>query len=203
MNEEPHLSLDVPGSTHTSESQYTQAAQWGHMQALQETEDFEPLDEVGTFDIGKKTNPIRYQDAVEGLNRMAEGFDYEDKSPVQGTKLDTGKPNFALFPGHVLADIAAVLSDGADRPEYGPDNWRQGLTLRRLLSAAMRHIMAFNDGQDYDPKSPFAPRCHLANAMCMLIFAMEMWKTRPDMDDRFHGIDLDLITQAFEGGYRG
>ncbi len=148
---------------------------WGHMSRIA------PEDEVGSFDIGSPT--------------MDERMDTPEESG--GNKLDRGKPNMALLPGHIMADIAAVLTDGAARPEYGPDNWRQGLKIRRLLSAAMRHIMAFNDGQDYDPASPFEPRCHLANAMCMLIFALEMWKTRPDIDDRYWGLDEDMITMAF------
>lgn len=133
--------------------------------------------------------------APEGISLqfVDESVDDDDQG---GNKLDSGKPDFALIPGHALAEVAKVLGDGARRPEYGPDNWRGGLKLRRLISAALRHIYAFSDGQDYDPKSPFAPRCHLANAMCMLLFAYEMWRTRPDMDDRFIQPE-HIVTPAF------
>ena len=98
-----------------------------------------------------------------------------------GYKADVDKPPLALLPGHVIADVAAALAHGADK--YGADNWRQGIAVRRLLSAALRHIFAFNDGHDFDPETHL---CHLAHAICMLIFALETVKWGdPALDDRF------------------
>lgn len=220
-NKEMRMSQQhVPGSTHDSENQYTMAARLGREERpIGEWESANELEvNQGLIDMplnGEQFDILNmdtlkdpeekklFKDVVHEEGDSV--FIFSDPTKIgsleeeEGTganKLDRGKPNMALLPGHIMADVAAVLTDGAARPEYGADNWRQGLKMRRLLSAAMRHIMAFSDGQDYDPKSPFKPRCHLANAICMCIFALEMWKTRPDMDDRFY-IEDALVTASF------
>ena len=56
------------------------------------------------------------------------------------------------------------------------------LCLVRPLAAAMRHIMAFNDGEDKDPESGLS---HLAHAACCIMFLLEFEKTHPELDDRY------------------
>lgn len=103
------------------------------------------------------------------------------REAIGGYKADDAKPPLALIPGHVLADVADVLAYGAEK--YGADNWRKGIPTRRLISAALRHILAFNDGHDFDPDTHL---CHLAHAICMLMFALETVKWGdPALDDRF------------------
>jgi hypothetical protein len=46
----------------------------------------------------------------------------------------------------------------------------------------MRHIMAFNDGEDKDPESGLS---HLAHAACCIMFLLEFEKTHQELDDRF------------------
>jgi hypothetical protein len=54
--------------------------------------------------------------------------------------------------------------------------------MRRLLSAAMRHIGQFNSGEDFDSETS---TIHLANAAANLLFAIWMYKHRPDLDNRW------------------
>ena len=85
-----------------------------------------------------------------------------------------------LLPYESLEEIAKVLAAGEQK--YGTANWTGGIRMRRLLSAALRHIGQFNSGQDLDEETQ---TIHLANAACNLLFAIWMYKHRPDMDDRW------------------
>jgi len=100
---------------------------------------------------------------------------------MQGHKADDGKAPMALLPPGALYEVAAVLGHGAER--YGAHNWRYGLPHSRTLSAALRHIFAFLDGEDVDPDSG---RHHLAHAACEVLFALQLvLDGRTDCDDRW------------------
>jgi len=101
------------------------------------------------------------------------------KKGDRGAKSDEGKPPMALLDGYALGEVAKVLEHG--RKKYGTHNWKEGIEVSRLISAALRHIFAFLDGKDKDEESSLSP---LAHAMCELMFAIWMVKNRPDLDDR-------------------
>lgn len=110
------------------------------------------------------------------------------KPPVKptqeaGTKNDTEKPTLSLIPTSMLTEVGAVLTFGAEK--YTAHNWRKGIALSRLTSAALRHILAFNEGENIDKESGLS---HLAHAICNLAFALEQMKNpvRYDaFDDRY------------------
>jgi len=104
----------------------------------------------------------------------------ENPSEVKGLKFDAQKPPIDLIPYEALEEIAKVLAFGEKK--YGTANWASGIEMRRLLSAAMRHIGQFNSGQDLDEE---AQTLHLANAATNLMFAIWMYKNRPDLDNRW------------------
>jgi hypothetical protein len=79
-----------------------------------------------------------------------------------------------------LWGVADVLGFGAKK--YDAHNWRKGIPQSRLIAAALRHLLAFNGGESFDPDTQ---RCHLLHASCCLMFAYEMFITRHDMDDRY------------------
>lgn len=95
-------------------------------------------------------------------------------------KHDQGKAPMSLLSREALEQVALVMEFG--RQKYAAHNWRQGFAWSRPLSAAMRHIMAFNDGEDKDPESGLS---HLAHAACCIMFLLEFEKTHPDLDDRW------------------
>ena len=95
-------------------------------------------------------------------------------------KFDDNKLPVNLLSSEALLQTAAVLKFGADK--YHAHNWRDGFAWSRPLAAAMRHIMAFNDGEDKDPESGLS---HLAHAACCIMFLLEFEKTHPHLDDRY------------------
>ncbi len=68
------------------------------------------------------------------------------------------------------------------RDKYGAANWAKGIQHSRLLGAALRHILAYNSGEDLDPESGIT---HVAHAACNLMFLLWMQKHKPELDDRW------------------
>jgi hypothetical protein len=101
---------------------------------------------------------------------------------TQGTalKFDTNKLPLNLLSTEAMNQTAAVLAFGAEK--YAAHNWRAGFAWSRPLAAAMRHITAFNDGEDKDPESGLS---HLAHAACCIMFLLEFEKTHRHLDDRY------------------
>ena len=99
-----------------------------------------------------------------------------------GVKDDSSKPPMHLIDGYALEQLANVLAFGAEK--YAPHNWRKGLAQTRLISAAMRHLSAFNGGQDTDPETGLH---HAAHAMCCCMFMVWMSANKPQFDDRYKG----------------
>jgi hypothetical protein len=89
-----------------------------------------------------------------------------------------------LLSREALEQTAMVMAFGKEK--YAAHNWRKGFAWSRPLSAAMRHLMAFNDGEDKDPESGLS---HLAHAACCIMFLLEFEKTHKDLDDRFKPTD--------------
>lgn len=95
-------------------------------------------------------------------------------------KFDQDKLPLHLLSTEALNQTAAVLKFGAQK--YAEHNWRKGFAWSRPLSAALRHITAFNNGEDKDPESGLS---HLAHAMCCIMFLIEFEKTHRELDDRW------------------
>jgi hypothetical protein len=95
-------------------------------------------------------------------------------------KFDSDKLPLHLLSTEAMNQTAAVLAFGAEK--YAEHNWRKGFVWSRPLSAAMRHITAFNAGEDKDPESGLS---HLAHAACCIMFLLEFEKTRQELDDRY------------------
>ena len=98
----------------------------------------------------------------------------------EAKKYDTEKVKMELLPSDALEEIAKVLTFGAKK--YASWNWAKGLAYSRLTGAALRHLLAWKDGQDKDPETGLS---HLAHLGCCVLFLLWMEKHRPDMDDRF------------------
>ena len=91
-----------------------------------------------------------------------------DSSKGQTTGLQKHSPTCASF---------RVKTEGAH-------NWRLGFDWSRVVSAAYRHLMAFNKGEDLDPESGLPHIDHLA---CCVMFLSEFQKTAVGNDDRYKG----------------
>lgn len=97
-----------------------------------------------------------------------------------GVKHDTGKPRMSLIPRAALEAEARVMGFGERK--YSSQNWRAGFAVSRLLDAALRHIVAYADGETLDPESGLS---HLAHARCCLAFAIEQEVYGTGTDDRY------------------
>lgn len=98
----------------------------------------------------------------------------------KGVKFDANKPSLDLIPLEALIGLGNVLTFGAKK--YKRANWASGIEYSRLISAALRHLMAFNAGEDIDPESGLS---HVDHALCNLAFLSWMRIHRADMDDRW------------------
>jgi len=84
-----------------------------------------------------------------------------------GTKDDQGKVELALIPPEALVLIGEVFTYGAKK--YSPDNWRNGMSWRRMASAALRHYMAWLRGEQNDAESGLPHLAHLGCCVMMLL----------------------------------
>lgn len=99
---------------------------------------------------------------------------------MSGIKHDADKPPIGLIPRVALEKEALVLKYGASK--YGTYNWRGGMKYSRLTDAALRHIIAFIDGEDLDPETGIS---HIAHARCSLGFLLEYIDKELGEDDRY------------------
>ncbi len=87
-----------------------------------------------------------------------------------GRKDDRDKLRWSLVPWGQMTAVVRVLKFGADK--YGEGNWKNLSDFRtRYFDAALRHLMAWNEGESVDPDTG---ESHLAHAVCCLLFLM--WK---------------------------
>lgn len=90
------------------------------------------------------------------------------------------KPNLALLPASALIMGAAVMQHGADK--YGAYNWRREQVAATVyVSAMMRHLLAFVDGQDIDEESGLP---HLAHVFAGAGILMDAIACEQAVDDR-------------------
>lgn len=101
-------------------------------------------------------------------------------STREGIKHDQEKIRTDLYSTLALEELAKVLTFGAKK--YASDNWRLGMSWRRLIGAAIRHLFAFMRGEDNDPETGLS---HLAHAMCCIMFLLEYVLTGNGSDDRW------------------
>ena len=99
---------------------------------------------------------------------------------MAGLHYDDGKPRLELIDTYALRQLGEVLAYGAKK--YSTDNWREGISYRKLVGSALRHLTAFNDGIDLDEESGLP---HLAHAMCCCMMLLGTTKLHPEMDDRW------------------
>lgn len=102
------------------------------------------------------------------------------KNKLSAKKQDLGKPPISMISRTALEAEAYALAFGAQK--YDAYNWRKGFKWSRLIDSAMRHLIAFNDGEDLDPESGLT---HLAHARCCLAFLLDHYYHQLGEDDRW------------------
>jgi len=99
---------------------------------------------------------------------------------MSGRKFDEEKPRMDLLSSVAMVATAKVLTVGAEK--YDAHNWRRGFNWTRLIAAAQRHMLAFNDGEDFDPETGL---CHLDHLACCVMFLQEHFHKGLGKDDRY------------------
>lgn len=89
-------------------------------------------------------------------------------------KRDDDKAPMAILAdtGSALSGVARVMAHGANK--YSRENWRNVNDKERYVSAALRHIFAYAQGERRDSESGLD---HLDHAICSLLFLSEIDKT--------------------------
>jgi Domain of unknown function (DUF5664) len=97
-----------------------------------------------------------------------------------GIKHDQEKPDLSLLPREFLDEVAKAMQYGEKK--YGRYNYRGGMAWHRIVAACMRHITAWNDGEDCDSESGVS---HLGHAgACILMLCVSV-KNKSGEDTRY------------------
>jgi hypothetical protein len=96
-----------------------------------------------------------------------------------GARFNVGKPDFSLIPLCTLEDEARVWEYG--RAKYAAWNWTKGMAWSIPFACAMRHMAAWQRGEECDQESGLP---HLAHAMCNLRMLTLYGQTYQVGDDR-------------------
>lgn len=139
-------------------------------------------------------DPVPYDPALDDpqrgapLERLADAL--PDGNPK--TRFGVAKPPIALIPGPALIHMADAFRDGAKK--YGPANWRNDpVTTSTYVNAALRHILAYYDGETNASDSGVHHLGHAAGCLAILLDA-EAQGTLND-DRPTPGRTSELITE--------
>jgi hypothetical protein len=105
--------------------------------------------------------------------------DVNSEARGTGARFNDNKPDFSLIPLVTLEDEARVWMYG--KRKYAAWNWAKGMDWSIPLACALRHLSAFQQGEDIDPESGLP---HLAHAMCNLRMLTLYSRNYPEGDDR-------------------
>jgi len=96
-----------------------------------------------------------------------------------GARYNAGKPDMSLIPLCTLEDEARVWDYG--KKKYAAFNWSRGMPWSVPFACAIRHLGAWQRGEENDLESGLP---HLAHAMCNLRMLTLYSRTYKDGDDR-------------------
>jgi hypothetical protein len=83
----------------------------------------------------------------------------------QAKRFNKGKLRWSLVSFSALELLVKVLMFGAEK--YGAHNWKKGLPQDELLDSLMRHVVALNNGEEFDKESGHH---HIGHVMCNAMF---------------------------------
>ena len=99
----------------------------------------------------------------------------------QALRSNEGKPrlSFVLDFPNAIAEVANVCETGAEK--YARHNWKQGMPFTEIQDSLLRHLLAFNAGEDTDAESGCL---HMAHVMWNAMALIEGYENHPEFDDR-------------------
>lgn len=122
----------------------------------------------------------------------------------KGLRFNEGKIRLDLLPPFAIQEVAKVFTMGANK--YAERNWERGMAWSKVLASLERHILAYKQGEDYDPESG---QLHAAHITANALFLTEYYRIYPEGDNRQHtftqprriGLDIDDVLADFCGAY--
>lgn len=124
--------------------------------------------------LADKRSPVPSDEKKEELLGVL-----QEANQAGGTKHDSGKPQLSLVSLELLEGLARVRAFGSIK--YGKNNYRKGFKYSRSIDAALRHIHAFNNGEDLDKESGLSHIFHAVASLEHLIYDLTH---HPENDDR-------------------
>lgn len=97
-----------------------------------------------------------------------------------GARFNANKPEFHQLPLFSLVGVIRILEYGAKK--YAPGNWLKGQPWTVPFDSMMRHMAAWQRGEELDSESGLP---HLDHALCNLIFLSAYRDVYPEGDNRW------------------
>ena len=133
--------------------------------------------ELRTFGpVGDALDASQYYVHAHSLGGIG---DVNSNEKGSGARYNDGKADLSLIPLSTLEDEARVWMYGEKK--YKRFNWMKGMAWSIPMACALRHLAAWQNGEDLDPESG---QPHLAHAMCNLRMLTLYARTYPEGDDR-------------------
>lgn len=103
-------------------------------------------------------------------------------------------PNLSVIPSAAIVHLARAMQNGAAK--YGRMNWREHPVKASIyIDAAVRHLMAWTDGEEDAPDSDVH---HLGHAMACFGILLDAQEAGNLIDDRVPGPAVDLLERFKE-----
>ena len=97
----------------------------------------------------------------------------------EGVKFDSGKPPLSILTRESMVAEARAFEYGMKK--YSKNNYKKGMDWSRIIDASLRHIVAFNEKEDFDSESSLNHLWHAKACLAMLIYYYE---NKVGKDDR-------------------
>lgn len=120
------------------------------------------------------------QKQLEFMNQISGVEDIELAPPPHASKNDKEKPDLSLLPKVFLEEVAKAFMVGERK--YGRYNYCKGHTSAQLIAAALRHLTAYNEGEEYDPVDG---QSHLGAAGANIAMLLRQQELGTLKDNRF------------------
>ena len=132
-----------------------------------------------TFEVRSITTPAEVESFLKEVNSNCcfDNITYVPESAAKsGTKHDTGKADLSLVPVVAIEAEAKALMFGEKK--YGRYNYTQGFETSRLVAACLRHVLAYQDGENTDPESGLSHLGHARACLSMLLHCDQLGTLR-------------------------
>ncbi len=95
------------------------------------------------------------------------------------------KANLDLIPwGLIAKHLPQAFEEGLIK--YYKRSWELGFTTTSMFAGTMRHLIAYRDGENYDPSAAElgVKKHHLAGALFCILCLLDTFDNHPELDDR-------------------